>query len=143
MEDVHKQGLAKSIGVSNFNEAQIDRILANSTVKPVTNQVQCNPYHTQKKLLEYLQKKNITLTAYSPLGTSGGVENLIKDAKLVAIANTHNVTSAQVALRYQVQRNVIVIPKSVTKKYIIENIDLFNFKLSDQDIHDIESLNKS
>jgi diketogulonate reductase-like aldo/keto reductase len=57
MEDVHKNGLTKSIGVSNFNEEQIDRILANSTVKPVTNQVQCNPYNTQKKLLEYLQKK--------------------------------------------------------------------------------------
>jgi diketogulonate reductase-like aldo/keto reductase len=142
MEDVHKNGLAKSIGVSNFNEAQIDKILANSTVKPVTNQVLCNPYHNQKKLLDYLQKKNITLTAYSPLGASG-VENLIKDAKLVAIAHTHNVTSAQVALRYQVQRNVIVIPKSVTKKYIIENIDLFNFKLSDEEVHQIESLNKS
>jgi diketogulonate reductase-like aldo/keto reductase len=139
MEDVHKNGLTKSIGVSNFNEEQIDRILANSTVKPVTNQVQCNPYNTQKKLLEYLQKKNITLTAYSPLGSTG-VQNLIKDAKLVAIAHTHNVTSAQVALRYQVQRNVIVVPKSVTKKYIVENIDLFDFKLSDQEMHEIDSL---
>ncbi len=58
----------------------------------------------------------------------------------MAIAHTHNVTSAQVALRYQVQRNVIVVPKSVTKKYIVENIDLFDFKLSDQEMHEIDSL---
>jgi diketogulonate reductase-like aldo/keto reductase len=142
MEDVHKQGLTKSIGVSNFDEEQIDRILANATVKPVTNQVQCNPYHNQKKLHDYLSKHNITLTAYSPLGGIFGSENLLKDSKLVSIGHKHNVTAAQVALRYQIQRNIIVIPKSVNKKYILENIDLFNFKLTDEDITEIDSLNK-
>jgi len=142
MEDVHKQGLTKSIGVSNFGEEQIDRILANATVKPVTNQVECNPYHNQKKLHDYLSKHNITLTAYRPLGGTFGSENLLKDSKLVSIGNKHNVTAAQVALRYQIQRNIIVIPKSVHKKYILENIDLFNFKLTDEDITEIDSLNK-
>jgi len=141
MEDVHKSGLAKSIGVSNFDENSLDRILKNSTIKPVTDQVSCNPYWNQKRLLEYLNKNNITLTAYSPLG-AGNVDNLLKDAKLVAIGHAHNVTSAQVALRYQIQRNVIVIPKSVTKKYIIENIDLFGFKLTDDEMHQIDALTK-
>jgi len=142
MEDVHKQGLAKSIGVSNFDEEQIDRILANGTVRPVTNQVQCNPYHNQKKLLDYLTKHNITLTAYSPLGGTKGSENLLKDTKLISIGHNYNVTSAQVALKYQIQRNVVVIPKSVNKKYILENIDLFNFKLTDEEIKEIDALNK-
>ncbi len=126
MEDVLKKGLAKSIGVSNFNEQQIDRILANSSVKPVTNQVQCNPYYNRKKLLTYLSSKNITLTAYSPLGGRVGSENLLKDKKMVEIGHKHNVSAAQIALGNQIQRGVIVIPKSVTKKYIIENKGLQN-----------------
>jgi diketogulonate reductase-like aldo/keto reductase len=143
MEDVHKKGLAKSIGVSNFNEQQIDRILANSSVNPVTNQVQCNPYNNQKKLLTYLNSKNITLTAYSPLGGRVGSENLLKDKKLAEIGHKHNVSAAQIALRYQIQRGVIVIPKSVTKKYIIENIDIFNFTLTESEMNEIDSLNKT
>ncbi len=143
MEDVHKKGLAKSIGVSNFNEQQIDRILENSSVKPVTNQVQCNPYNNQKKLLTYLTSKNITLTAYSPLGGRAGSENLLKDKNLAEIGHKHNVSAAQTALRYQIQRGVIVIPKSVTKKYIIENIDIFNFTLTESEMHEIDSLNKT
>jgi len=143
MEDVHKEGLTKSIGVSNFNEQQLDHILAKATVKPVTNQVLCHPYHNQKKLLEYLTKHNITLTAYSPLGGTTGAEKMLSDAKLVSIAAEHNVTSAQIALKYQVQRNVIVIPMSTHKKYIEEDIDLFNFKLTDEDIKAIDALNKN
>lgn len=143
MEDVYGQGLTKSIGVSNFNEKEVDLVLANGKVKPVTNQVISNPYKTQKSLLTYLNGKNITLTAYSPLGGDGEVSQLTSEPKIAAIAKTHNVTGAQVVLRYQIERNVIVIPKSITKKYILEDIDLFGFKLSDQEIKDIESLNKS
>jgi diketogulonate reductase-like aldo/keto reductase len=143
MEDVHKEGLTKSIGVSNFNEQHLDHILAKATVKPVTNQVLCNPYHNQKKLLSYLTKHNITLTAFSPLGGSGEVATLLAESKLVSIAKAHNVTSAQIALKYQVQRNVIVIPSSTTKKHILEDIDLFNFKLTDAEVQEIDSLTKN
>ncbi len=143
MEDVHKEGLAKSIGVSNFNEQQLDHILAKATVKPVTNQVRCNPYHNQKKLLSYLTKHNITLTAFSPLGGTGEVATLLAESKLVSIAKAHNVTSAQIVLKYQVQRNVIVIPSSTTKTHILEDIDLFNFKLTDAEVQEIDSLTKN
>jgi diketogulonate reductase-like aldo/keto reductase len=142
MEDVQKEGLTKSIGVSNFNEHQLDQILAKATIKPVTNQVVCNPYHNQKKLLSYLTKHNITLTAWSPLSGSNGAENLLSDSKLVSIAKAHNVTSAQIALKYNVQRNVIVIPSSIQKKYILEDIDLFHFKLTDEEVQEIDALNK-
>jgi diketogulonate reductase-like aldo/keto reductase len=143
MEDVHKEGLTKSIGVSSFNEHHLDHILVKATVKPVTNQVLCNPCHNQKTLLSYLTKHNITLTAFSPLGSSGGVEKLLSDSKLVSIATAHNVTAAQIALKYQVQRNVIVIPSSITTKHILEDIDLFHFKLTDAEVQEIDALNKN
>jgi diketogulonate reductase-like aldo/keto reductase len=142
MEDVHKEGLTKSIGVSNFDEHQLDQILAKATVKPVTNQVLCNPYHNQKKLLSYLTKHNITLTAYSPLSGTNGAEKLLSDTKLVSIAKAYNVSSAQIALKYQVQRNVIVIPSSTTKQHIIEDIDLFKFKLTEAEVQEIDALTK-
>jgi len=143
MEDVQKLGLTKSIGVSNFNQQQLDKILAKATVKPVTNQVLCHPYHNEKTLLDYLNKHNITLTAYSPLGGTNGAEKMLSDPKLDAIAKTHNVTAAQVVLRFQIQRNVIVIPMSTNKKYILEDIDLFSFKLTDDDMTAIYALNKN
>jgi diketogulonate reductase-like aldo/keto reductase len=143
MEDVHKEGLTKSIGVSNFHEQHLDHILAKATVKPVTNQVLCNPYHNQKKLLSYLTKHNITLTAYSPLGGTGEVTTLLAESKLVSIAKAHNVTTAQIALKYQVQRNVIVIPSSTAKTHILEDIDLFKFKLTDAEVQEIDSLTKN
>ena len=143
MTDVLKDNLTKSIGVSNFNEQQLDKIMSIKTnVKPVTNQVICNPYRNQKKLLSYLKKHDITLTAYSPVGGNRDVTTLLKDSKLVAIGQRHNVTSAQVALKYQVQRGVIVIPKAKNIKHMKENIDLFSFKLTDNDIKEIEALNK-
>jgi len=142
MEDVHASGLAKSIGVSNLNEKEVDLILANATVKPVTNQVLSNPYKTQKALLTYLTGKNMTMTAYSPLGGDGEVAKLIVEPKILAVAKAHNVTGAQVVLRYQIERNVIAIPKTIQKKYLIEDFDLFSFKLTAAEIASIETLNK-
>jgi len=142
MTDVLKANLTRSIGVSNFNETHLDKILSKKdNVKPVTNQVISNPFRNQKKLLSYLTAHNITLTAYSPLGGSHD-PNLLKVPELIEIGHKHNVSAAQVALKYQVQRGVIVIPKANNPKYIKENIDLFGFKLTDEDIKEIEKLNK-
>jgi len=142
MMDVLKANLTRSIGVSNFNEAQIDQLLAiNATVKPVTNQVRSNPHVTQVKLLDYLNKHDITMTAWSPMGGNGD-KTLLTETKLIDIGKKYNVSAAQVALKYQVQRNVIVIPKANTPAYIKENMDLFSFTLTADDIKTIESLNK-
>jgi len=143
MEDAHEQGLAKSIGVSNYNIKQMDTTLAAAKVKPATHQVLSNPYHHQSQLLTYLKGKNIPMTAYSPLGgqdIAGEVSKLIAEPKLQAIAKAHNVTVPQVMIRFQIQRNVVVIPKSTTKKYILENISVFDFKLTDDEIKSVESL---
>jgi len=141
MTDVLKANLTRSIGVSNYNEQQIDEIIANGGVVPVNNQVWCNPYHTDTKLLTYLTKHNITLTAWAPIG---GIYDptLLDDKKLIEIGKRHNVSAAQVSLRFQIQRNVIVIPKSNTQKYIKEDIDLFGFKLTDEEMKEIEALDK-
>ncbi|XP_050514137.1 aldo-keto reductase family 1 member B1 [Diabrotica virgifera virgifera] len=145
MEKVQQKGLVKSIGVSNFNEKQIERVLKIAKIKPVNNQVECHPYLNQKKLIDFCRSKDITVTAYSPLGSPdrpfakpGDVE-LLHDPKLKDLAAKHNKSPAQILLRFQVERGVIVIPKSVNKGRLEQNIDIFDFSLSKEDLATLES----
>ncbi|CAH1175846.1 unnamed protein product [Phaedon cochleariae] len=140
MEAVQKKGLTTSIGVSNFNKRQLERLLQNSTIPPVTNQIEVHPYLNQQRLIDYLKSKNIVVTAYSPLGSRdrpnakpGDVE-LLDDAKISQIAKKYNKTPAQVVLKYQVQRGCITIPKSVNKSRIQQNFEIWDFTLSQEDI---------
>ncbi|CRK87640.1 CLUMA_CG001436, isoform A [Clunio marinus] len=145
MEELVDAGLTKSIGVSNFNIKQIDYILANARIKPVANQIEVHPYFLNKDLIQHCRSKNIVVTAYSPLGSPGRPwatpddRVLMKEPKLLAIAAKYNKTPGQILIRYQVQVGNTVIPKSVTKERIISNFDVFNFKLTDEDIKDLES----
>ncbi|KYN17034.1 PREDICTED: aldose reductase-like [Trachymyrmex cornetzi] len=145
MEGVLAKGLAKNIGVSNFNSEQITRLLENATVKPVTNQVECHPYLTQKKLSDFCKERDILITAYSPLGSPDRPwakpddPKLLEDKKLVDLGKKYNKTPAQILIRYQVDRGHIVIPKSVTKSRIAQNMDVFDFKLSSEDIAYIDT----
>jgi aldehyde reductase len=140
MEAVAKKGLAKSIGLSNFNKRQIERILSIATIPPVTNQVECHPYLNQSKLIEFCKSKGITVTGYSPLGSPDRPwakpeePQLLDDAKLKELAQKYKKSPAQVLLRYQVQRGVVTIPKSVTKSRIQENFSIFDFELSPEDV---------
>jgi len=147
MEECVKQGLTKSIGISNFNSKQMERILAIATIKPVMNQVECHPYLNQKKLIDFCASKNILITAYSPLGSPDrpwakpGDPALLDDPKLNEIAKKYpGKSTAQMLIKWQVQRGTVVIPKSVTKKRIIENIDIFDFELTKDDIKAIEAM---
>ncbi|CAH1991521.1 unnamed protein product [Acanthoscelides obtectus] len=145
MEQVQKKGLTKSIGVSNFNKRQLERLLANCTVPPVTNQIEVHPYLNQKKLIEFCKSKNITITAYSPLGSPDrpwakpGDPQLLEDPKIKTIAERYGKTPAQVILKYQVQRGCITIPKSVNKKRIQENFEIWDFELSQDDMTLLDS----
>lgn len=108
MENLLKKGLVKNIGVSNFNSQQIERVVANCTIKPVTNQVECHPYLTQRKLSEFCKSREITITAYSPFAAPDSPfpkakERLVfQDPKLKELGAKYKKSPAQVALRYQV-----------------------------------------
>uniref|UniRef100_V5GQ24 Aldose reductase n=1 Tax=Anoplophora glabripennis TaxID=217634 RepID=V5GQ24_ANOGL len=145
MEAVQKKGLTKSIGVSNFNKKQLERLLQNSTIPPATNQIEVHPYLNQKKLIDYCTSKKIVITAYSPLGSPDrpwakpGDPQLLDDPKIVALGKKYKKTPAQVVLKYQVQRGNITIPKSVTKSRILQNFDIWDFNLTAEDIALLDS----
>jgi len=145
MEKAVDDGLTRSIGISNFNKNQMERLLSNCRIPPAVNQFECHPYLTQKKLSEYCKSKGVTVTAYSPLGSPKRpwVTNddpvLLEDPKIVALTTKYKKNAAQILIRYQIQRGHVVIPKSVTKSRIISNFDVFDFNISDDDISLIDS----
>ncbi|XP_076057550.1 aldo-keto reductase family 1 member B1-like [Oratosquilla oratoria] len=149
IEECKAQGLCRSIGVSNFNKDQIERIIKEGSVVPAVVQVECHPYLNQRRLIDYCKSKGITVTAYSSLGTPARVwakpedPRLMEDPKIVAIAEKHAKTPAQVLLRYQLERGVIVIPKSVTKSRIESNFQVCDFELTKEDISNIDSLDSN
>ncbi|XP_050311224.1 aldo-keto reductase family 1 member B1-like [Anthonomus grandis grandis] len=144
-EEIHRKGLAKSIGVSNFNKRQLERVLEVASVKPVTNQVECHPYLNQKKLTAFCKSKDIVITAYSPLGSPDrpwakpGDPILVQEPKILALAEKYKKSPAQVILRYLHQLGVVPIPKSVTKSRIIENLNIFDFVLEPSDVAVMDS----
>ncbi|XP_054157612.1 9,11-endoperoxide prostaglandin H2 reductase-like [Oppia nitens] len=132
-EDAFHQKLVRSIGVSNFNEQNLDILLKEATVRPANNQVLLNPKAVGTGIIDYCKKADITVTAYSPLGTG----SLVKDAKLVGIGQKHNKSAAQVMIRWEIQRGVCVIPKATDPKYIKEDFEVFDFTLTDNEMKQI------
>ncbi|XP_077195928.1 aldo-keto reductase family 1 member D1 isoform X2 [Paroedura picta] len=152
LEACKDAGLTKSIGVSNFNRRQLEMILNKPGLKhkPVTNQIECHPYFTQPKLLEFCRQHDIVLVGYSPLGTSRdetwvnvSSPPLLEDPVLNAIGDKYNKTAAQVALRFSIQRGVVVIPKSFNPERIRQNFQIFDFSLTDKEMKEIAALNKN
>ncbi|CAL8075193.1 unnamed protein product [Calicophoron daubneyi] len=142
MEQLVDDGLVRSIGVSNFNRSQIDRILENCRIRPANLQIEIHANFPNTKLVKYAQSKGLTVTAYRPLGRpdlATEKTNLLLQPWLAAIAKKHNTTPAQVLLRWLLQREIIVIPKSVTPARIVENSKIFDFTLTPDEMEIIST----
>jgi diketogulonate reductase-like aldo/keto reductase len=139
MEAARERGHARSIGVSNFSVAELEEVMAVASTPPVVNQVQFSPFEYRRRLLEACQRHRVALEAYSPLGTG----RHLGDATVAEIAQRVGRTPAQVLLRWGVQRQTIVLPKSTHQERIRENADLFDFALSDEDMAALDGLDRT
>ncbi|KAM5235394.1 prostaglandin-E(2) 9-reductase-like [Ctenodactylus gundi] len=152
MEKCKEAGLAKSIGVSNFNRRQLEMILNKPGLKykPVCNQVECHPYFNQSKLLDFCKSKGIVLVGYGALGikkydtcVDQSSFNVLDEPVICSLAKKYRRTPAQIAIRYQLQRGVVVLVKSFREKRIKENIQALEFQLTSKDMEDLDGLNRN
>ena len=140
MEECVKQGFTRSIGVSNTNQSQLERLMKSGSIKPAMNQIESHPIFQNKSLIQFCHENNIAVTAYAPFG-AGRVPQLPNDeSTLCKIAKQHNKTPAQVCIRWQIQRGNVVIPKSVTPERIAENASVWDFQLSESEMNELANL---
>lgn len=138
-EKIQADGRAKSIGVSNFLPEHLERLISETSVIPAVNQIELHPHLQQRAAREFHAEQGITTEAWSPLGQGKG---LLEVPAIIAIAQKHGRTPAQVVLRWHIQLGNVVIPKSVTPSRIKENIDVFGFALDPEDVAAISALNE-
>lgn len=136
MEELLEEGKIKSIGVSNFWPEHLEALLDSAKIKPAVNQIEFHPGYWQPETTQYCKEKGIFLQAWSPLARGRIFGNEI----LIAIANRHQKTVSQIALRWIVQHGVIPIPKAASKERMNENFDIFDFALSDEEMELINNL---
>ncbi|XP_050505506.1 prostaglandin F synthase 1-like [Diabrotica virgifera virgifera] len=155
MEEQVDAGRTRSIGLSNFNVSQIEKIMKSSRIKPANLQIEMHVYDQEKATRQFCKKTDIVIVAYAPLGAvkadvyladlgfkTKAPLNMLEDEQLIKIAAAHNKTTAQVALRFLHQLGVVVIPKSINPKRIEENYDIFNFILSPNEMKTLKQLDK-
>ncbi|XP_013881491.1 aldo-keto reductase family 1 member A1-B isoform X1 [Austrofundulus limnaeus] len=148
MEKLVEKGLVRSIGLSNFNSRQIDDILSVARIKPTVLQVESHPYLAQVELLAHCRDQGLVMTAYSPLGSPDRAWKhpdepvLLQEPVIASLAEKYKMSPAQIILRWQTQRGVVTIPKSVTKSRIQENIQVFDFTLEAEEMKSITALNR-
>lgn len=138
MEQLYRDGRIRSIGVCNFSEAHLTDLCLSSDIAPMVNQVECHPFTQQTGMLELCRETGIQLEAWAPFAE--GLNNIFNNPLLSDIARSHGKTVAQVILRWNIQRGVVVIPKSVRHERIDENFDIFDFSLSEDEMLRIAGL---
>jgi len=141
MEALVDQKKVRNIGVSNFSIEQLLELLKNARIPPAVNQVEVHPYFPQNELVKFCRENGIHVSAYSPLG-GGEKPNLLEDETLINIAKELNRSTAQVALRWNIQRGLSVLPKSVNESRIISNFEV-NFELSEEQMQRINNVSKN
>ena len=141
LEEMYAEGKLRAIGVSNFSPDRLVDICSFSRLKPMVNQVETHPYNQQKSAHEWMKKYGVVHEAWAPFGEGRG--GLFTDPVLQEIGKKYGKTTAQVMLRWNLQRDVVVIPKSVRKERMAENFDVFDFTLSDEDMERIAAMGRA
>jgi len=139
LEKLYKDGKVKAIGVSNFHIHHLEDLLEDAEIAPMVNQIELHPLLSQKEIRNYCKEKNIVVEAWSPLAQGQLLDNEV----LAEIAAAHNKSVAQIILRWDIQNDIVTIPKSIKESRIIENASIFDFELSIEEIEKINALNKN
>ncbi len=138
MEDLHKEGLAKAIGVSNFLVRHLEALRESSTTVPAVNQVELHPFFYRKELVGYCKARGIVVESYSPIALGKRLD----DPRLRKIAKNHKKTPSQVLIRWNMQHGCVPIPRSLTEPHIRENAAVFDFELSRADMDEMDGWNE-
>lgn len=138
IERLYDEKLIRATGVSNHERHHLEALFAQANVQPMVNQIECHPYLSQKSLQAFCADNNIAVTAWSPLGRGRTLE----DETIVKLATQYDKTAAQIILRWHLQNDTIVIPKSVTPSRIISNLNVFDFELSPAHMAMMDDLNR-
>jgi diketogulonate reductase-like aldo/keto reductase len=141
LQEAYKAGKIRAIGVSNFYADQLKNLELTMPVKPVLNQIEVNPWYQQDNEVKFAQGEDIRVEAWAPFAE--GKHDIFNNEVLKAIAEKYNKATGQVILRWLLQRGITVIPKSVHQNRMAENIDVFDFELSDDDMKKIAELDKN
>ena len=143
MEKAVREGKIRSIGLSNWYIKELESFLPQITIMPALVQNEIHPYYQENEVIPYIQNKGIVVQAWYPLGGRGHQKELLDDKVLKEIAQNHNKFVAQVILRWDIQKEVVVIPGSSNPAHIKENIDIFDFELTDEEMQKIASLERN
>ncbi len=139
MEEFYRMGLVKSIGISNFAERHIEELMKSAEIKPMVNQIRLFAGERQQALVSYCRQMGMVLEAYSPLGTG----NLLKNETIAKVAAAHEKSAAQISLRYLVQKGFVVLPKSIREATIRENLAIFDFSLTAEEMELLDTMENS
>ncbi len=141
LEDALNEGKCRAIGLSNFNSQQFSQIIEECDVRPAVNQIETHIMWQQKRMHKFLSKNDCIHESWSPF--SSGSFNMFNDETVLDIANNHDKTPAQIILRFLIQNDIVVIPKSSSKDRMKENLDVFDFDLNRDEIFRIRNLDKN
>ena len=137
-EDLVKEGYLRSIGVSNFYPEQFDKLVRNATILPAVNQIETHVFYQQRPMVIKMAEAGTAVESWGPLAE--GLNGIFTNPVLTEVGAAHGKTAAQVALRFLIQQNIIVIPKSVHKERMIQNMDVFDFSLSEDEMNAVRML---
>lgn len=140
MEELYNAGKVRAIGVSNFEPDRLMDLIVHNTIVPAVNQVETNPFHQQHLSQDFMKDNDVQMESWAPFAE--GRNNLFENGVLKTIGDNHNKSIAQVVLRWLVQREIVVIPKSVNRERIIENFEIFDFELTADEMKKISTLDR-